>query len=51
MIEHPPYFADLVMCDFCLFFNLKKNLHGQRFHPEAEIAVAINAICSSISKN
>ena len=25
VIEHPPYSPDLAMCDFWLFFNLKKN--------------------------
>ena len=32
VIEHPPYSPDLTMCDFWLFFNLKKNLLGRRFH-------------------
>ena len=43
MIDHPPYSRDLAMCDFWLFFNLKKNLRGRRFHSEEEIDVAINA--------
>ena len=24
VLEHPPYFPDLAMCDFWLFFNLKQ---------------------------
>ena len=51
MIEHPPYSPDLVMCDFWLVFNLKKNLCGSRFHSEEEIDVAINAFSSSIPRN
>ena len=41
--EHPPYSPDLAMCDFWIFFNLKKNLRGRRFHSEEETNVAINA--------
>ena len=41
--EHPPNSPDLAMRDFWLFFNLKKNLRGHRFHLEEEIDVAINA--------
>ena len=51
VIEHPPYSPDLAMCDFWLFFNLKKNLRGRRFHSEEEIDVAINAFFSSIPRN
>ena len=42
MIEHPPYSLDLAMCDFWLFFNLKRNLSKCHFHSEEEIDVAIN---------
>ena len=51
VIEHSPYSPDLAMCDFWLFFNLKKNLRDHRFHPEEEIDVAINAFFSSILRN
>ena len=51
MREHPPYSPDLAMRDFWLFFNLKKNLRGRRFHSEEEIDVAINAFFSSIPRN
>ena len=51
MIEHSPYSPDLVMCDFWLFFYLKKNLRERRFHSEEEIDVAINASFSSIPRN
>ena len=44
VIEHPPYSPDLAMCDFWLFFNLKKNLRGRRFHSEEEIDATINAL-------
>ncbi|GFU91548.1 uncharacterized protein TNCV_2543141 [Trichonephila clavipes] len=50
VIEHPPYSLDLAMWDFWLFFNLKKNLLGRRFHSE-EIDVATNAFFSSIQRN
>ena len=43
VIEHLPYSPDPVMCDFWLFLNLKKNLHGRQFHSEEEIDVAVNA--------
>ena len=43
MREHPPYSPDLAMHDFWLFFNLKKNLRGCRFHSKEEIDEAINA--------
>ena len=39
VIEHPPYSLDLTMRQFWLFFNLKKNLHGDCFHLEEEIDV------------
>ncbi|GFS82020.1 histone-lysine N-methyltransferase SETMAR [Trichonephila clavipes] len=42
VVEPPSYSPGLAMCDFLLFFNLKKNLRGRRFHSE-EIDVAINA--------
>ena len=51
MREHLPYSPDLAMRDFWLFFNLKKNLRGCRFHSEEEIDVAINAFFSSIPRN
>ena len=51
VIEHPPYSPDLAMCDFWLFFNLKKNLRGRRFHSEEEIDATINAFFSSIPRN
>ena len=43
VIKHLPYSPVLSMCDFWLFFHLKKNLRGRRFHSEEEISVAINA--------
>ena len=51
MIEHPSYSTDLAMCDFWLFFNLKKNLRRHRFHSEEEIDVAINEFFSYIPRN
>lgn len=51
VIEHPPYSPDLAMCDFWLFFNLKKNLRGRRFHSEDEIDEAIKAYFASIPRN
>ncbi|GFS62435.1 histone-lysine N-methyltransferase SETMAR [Trichonephila clavipes] len=51
VIEHPPYSPDLAMCDFWLFFNLKKNLRERRFHSEEEIDVAVNAFFLSIPRN
>ena len=51
VIENPPYSPDLAMCDFWLFFNLKKNLCGRGFHSEEEIDATINAIFSSIPRN
>ncbi|KFM59502.1 Histone-lysine N-methyltransferase SETMAR, partial [Stegodyphus mimosarum] len=51
VIEHPPHSLDSAMCDFWLFFNLKKNLHGHCFHSEAETDEAINAVFSSIPRN
>lgn len=51
VLEHPPYSPDLAMCDFWLFFNLKKNLRGRRFHSEEEIDMATHAFFSSIPKS
>ena len=51
VIEHQPYSPDLAMCDFWLFFNLKRNFRGRRFHSEEEIDVAINAFFSYIPRN
>ena len=48
VIEHPAYSPDLAMCDFWLFFNLKKHLRGQRFSSEEEIDIAIRAYFDSI---
>ncbi|GFW93304.1 histone-lysine N-methyltransferase SETMAR [Trichonephila clavipes] len=42
VIKHPPYSPDLAMSDFWLVFNLKKYLHGRRFHSE-DIDVALKA--------
>ncbi|GFU42170.1 histone-lysine N-methyltransferase SETMAR [Trichonephila clavipes] len=44
VIKHPPNSSDQAMCNFWLFFNLKKNLHEGRFHSEEEIDKAINAL-------
>ncbi|PRD24900.1 UNVERIFIED_CONTAM: Histone-lysine N-methyltransferase SETMAR [Trichonephila clavipes] len=46
VIEHPTYSLDLAMCDFRLFYNLKKNLRRHLFHSEEDIDVAINAFFS-----
>ena len=51
VIEHPPYSPDLAMCVFWLFFNLKMNLRGRRFHSEEEIDPTINALFSSIPRS
>lgn len=51
VIEHPPYSPDLAMCDFWLFFRLKKHLRGRRFLSEDEIEDAINEYFDSISEN
>ena len=48
VIEHPEYSADLAVCDFWLFFNLKKHLRGQRFSSEQGIDIAISAYFDSI---
>ncbi|GFT61907.1 histone-lysine N-methyltransferase SETMAR [Trichonephila clavipes] len=51
VIEYPPYSPELAMYDFWLFFNLKMNLRGCRFHSEEEINVTINERFSSIPRN
>lgn len=51
VIEHPPYSPDLAMCDFWLFFNLKKHLRGRKFSSENEIDQAINLYFDSVPKN
>ena len=51
VIELPPYSPDLAICDFLLFFNLKKYLRGHWFHSEEEIDLALNAFFSSIPRN
>ena len=50
VIEHPPYSSYLAMCDFWLFFNLKKNFRGCWFDSEDEIDVDINAFFFIYSK-
>lgn len=50
VIEHPPYSPDLAMCDFWLFFGLKKNLRGRRFSSEEEIDTAVHAYFEGIPK-
>ena len=47
---HPPHSPDLSMCDFWLFFNLKKILRGRRFHSKEENNVATNAFFFIYSK-
>ena len=37
VMEHSPYSPDLAMCYFWLFFNLKNNLHENRFQSTEEI--------------
>lgn len=51
VVKHPPYSPDLAMCDFWLFFNLKKHLRGCRFATEEEIDVAITDYFDSIPEN
>ena len=43
VIEYLPYLPDLAMHDFWLFFNLKTNLCGRRFHSEEKINVTIKS--------
>ncbi|MEE2373769.1 transposase [Klebsiella pneumoniae] len=51
VIEHPPYSPDLPMCDFWLFFELKKHLRGKRFQSEEEIDIAVTSYFDSIPKD
>lgn len=50
VIEHPPYSPDLAMCDFWLFFGLKRNFRGRRFSSEEEIDAEVHAYFESIPK-
>lgn len=51
VVEHPPYSPDLAMCDFWLFFKLKKHLRGRRFLTEEEIHEAIMDFFDSLTEN
>lgn len=51
VIEHPPYSPDLAMCDFWLFFKLKKHLRGRKFFTEEQIEEEILNFFNSIEKD
>ena len=36
-LQHPPYSPDLSLCDFHIFGNLKKDIHGRWFHLDEEV--------------
>ena len=35
--QHPPYSPDLSPCDFHIFGELKKDIHGRRFYSDKEV--------------
>ena len=37
MLQHPPYSPDLSPCDSHIFGELKKDIHGRRFHSDEEV--------------
>ena len=42
LLEHPPYFPDLVPSDYYLFRNLKQFLRGNRFLSNEEAITAVD---------
>ena len=49
VLPHPPYSPDLAPCDFYLFGNLKRMLHGNKFQNEVELKRKVLEVLSSIS--
>ena len=41
VLEQPPYFPDLVPCDFFLFPKLKEVIKGTRFQDSEAIEIAV----------
>jgi hypothetical protein len=51
LLEHPPYFPDLVSSDFCIFPKLKLFLAGQRFSLNQKAIAAVEGYFADLTKN
>jgi hypothetical protein len=42
-LTYRPYSPDLALCDFVLFHDLKKKLHGKNFRSQNEVISVVGA--------
>lgn len=51
LLPHPPYSPDLAPCDYFLFPNLKRWLHGKRFYSNDEVIAETSAYFADLPKS